>query len=218
MPSSLRTHMRTALSFADSAAIMLLVSSLVMLPSSSGTPRSGPVTRLEGASESAELRQAAQRLEVCSATNVAGVGLRGEYFANPQSQGRALLVRIDPTIDFNVDLDWPESEVATRPRSVRWSGWIKPPMAGRFRFHFSVPGGRVYVSRQALVGPTALSDASIELAAGRFYPVRVEGDLVAAGPPDRLVRLEWTAPHGARNVIPRSLLYLPSETTAGAPK
>jgi len=185
--------------------------SVMVLPSSSGTAASLSSLRNVGPGESAELRQAAQRLEVCSAKNVSGVGLRGEYFADPQLQGRALLVRVDPSIDFNADLDWPDREAATRPRSIRWSGWIKPPISGRYRFHFSVPGGRVFVSQQGLVGPSAAPDASIELAAGRFYPVRVELDFAAAtveGP----VRLAWTAPHGARYLIPRSLLYLPSET------
>jgi hypothetical protein len=49
-------------------------------------------------------------------------------------------------------------------------------------------------ARQPLAGPDAAPD--VELSAGRFYPILVEVDRIAAA--DARIRLEWTAPHGAR--------------------
>ena len=67
-------------------------------------------------------------------------------------------------------------------------------------------------ARQSLSGPDAARD--VELAAGRFYPILVELGRIAAA--DERIRLEWTAPHGARFLVPRALLYLPTEGLAPA--
>ena len=156
----------------------------------------------------AELEQAAQKAELCSSANAAGVGLRGEYFADERCRGTPMLVRLDGSIDFDASLDWPV-ERRRRPRSVRWSGWVKPPLAGLYRFHAGVADARVLVSQQVLAGPDAEPQADIELAAGRFYPISVELNRIA--PDANGIRLEWTAPHGARFLVPRALLYLPTD-------
>jgi hypothetical protein len=153
-----------------------------------------------------EARQAAERAGLCSAANAAGVGLRGEYFAAERCAGAPLLVRLDGAIDFDGSFDLPAGSQA-RARSVRWSGWVKPPLSGRYRFHAGSPDARIVVARQPLAGPDAAPD--VELSAGRFYPILVEVDRIAAA--EARIRLEWTAPHGARFLVPRALLYLPTE-------
>jgi hypothetical protein len=155
-----------------------------------------------------ELEQAARKVELCSSANAAGVGLRGEYFADEGCRGTPLLVRLDGSIDFDASLDWPKAQHGPRPRSVRWSGWVKPALAGAYRFHAGVAEARISVSRQPLAGAGVEPQAEIELAAGRFYPITVELDRIAAA---GRIKLEWTAPHGARFAVPRALLYLPSE-------
>jgi len=159
-----------------------------------------------------ELESAARQGELCSPANAKGVGLRGEYFANQNCDGQPLLTRIDPVVDFDTSWDWPAELKGKAPASVRWSGWVKPPLAGQYRFHCDASGARLLVSRVALVGEGATTDAHIELAAGRFAPLVLElRDLSnVAG----RVRLEWTAPFGARYVIPRQLLHLPSDTVS----
>ena len=158
-----------------------------------------------------ELAQASRRNDVCSVGNAIGVGLRGDYFVEPEFRGTPLLTRTDPVIDFDASLDWPDSGTGARPRSVRWSGWVKPPIGGSYRFHLDAPGSRVLVSRQLVTVPSGARSAPFEMNAGRFYPIVLE---IAHIEPDpvRRIRLEWTAPHGARYVVPRSLLHLPSET------
>ncbi len=83
----------------------------------------------------AELKRAAERADLCSASNATGSGLRGEYFAKDPVASAPLLVRVDPTIDFDPTLDWPANLAGRRPSAVRWTGWVKPPYAGSYRFH-----------------------------------------------------------------------------------
>lgn len=157
----------------------------------------------------AELRRAAERSDLCSSSNVVGTGLRGEYFAQNAKQKSPLFVRTDPTVDFDATFDRNETGVRQRLGSARWTGWVKPPVSGIYRFHADQPLARLVVSRQVMVGADAASSASIELAAGRFYPIvlEVDGLYEMKG----RLRLEWTAPHGARFLVPRALLFVPNE-------
>ena len=159
-----------------------------------------------------ELQLAAQRAGWCGSSNAAGVGLRGEYFANERCSGKPLLVRMDGSIDFDASLDWPAQHGANRPRSARWSGWIKPPVTGHYRFHADMPDARVRVAKELLVDAGTPASGGIDLAAGRYYPIVMELGRVSAA--SERIRLEWTAPHGARFLIPRALLYLPSDAVA----
>jgi len=163
-----------------------------------------------GAAAAAEFKRAAQRAELCSASNVAGAGLRGEYFANARAHGSPVLTRVDGPIDFASDLEWPQELKKIRPVLVRWTGWVKPVVTGRYRFHAESKGSVITVARQVLAGKEAPPEAGIELAAGRYYPIGMEW-IVSAGSSER-ARLEWTAPYGARFLVPRTLLYLPTET------
>jgi hypothetical protein len=155
--------------------------------------------------------EAARRNALCSANNAVGVGLRGEYFAEEDCRGLPVLVRTDPTIDFDATLEWPERLAKARPRSVRWTGWVKAPLTGAYRFHLRPASGTVVVARAAVSGPGAERDAVANLNAGRFYPIALRIAQLPATPSER-TSLEWTAPHGARYVVPRSLLHLPSDT------
>ena len=157
-----------------------------------------------------ELRRAAARAETCTAANAVGVGLRGEYFADESWRGASLLVRVDSSVDFDASLDWPSGQALVRPRSARWSGWVKAPISGFYRFHAEAPSLRVQIARQWLAGADAAADATLEMAAGRFYPISVDVSRFSASA--TRLRLEWTAPHGARFVVPRALLFLPSES------
>jgi PA14 domain len=156
----------------------------------------------------AELKRAAEHADLCSASNATGSGLRGEYFAKEPLASAPLLVRVDPTIDFDATLDWPANLGGRRPSAARWTGWVKPPYGGSYRFHVEQRSARVVVARQVLVEDGVATGATIHLDAGRFYPIDVD-----AGRLDALVGrlvLEWTAPHGARYVVPRALLFLPT--------
>lgn len=177
--------------------------------------RSDALERIRPASSpdrmAAELLRAADRAGICSAANAVGVGLRGEYFAEPSLRGQVALVRVDGVVDFDPSMDWP-SDNAARPASVRWSGWIKPSLSGHYRFHADAPNMQVLVARNVVAGAGAAPDEKVELAAGRFYPIEIIVSQLTNS--DTRIRLEWTAPHGARYVVSKALLHLPSETVA----
>jgi len=159
----------------------------------------------------AELKRAAERADLCSASNATGSGLRGEYFAKEPLASSPLLIRVDTTIDFDATLDWPADLAARRPATARWRGWVKAPYGGNYRFHLEQRAARVVVARQVLVDNGAATATTIHLDPGRFYPIDVD-----AGKLDALVgrlMLEWTAPHGARYVVPRALLFPPTSDT-----
>jgi len=159
----------------------------------------------------AELKRAAERADLCSASNATGSGLRGEYFAKEPLASSPLLIRVDTTIDFDATLDWPADLAARRPATARWRGWVKAPYGGNYRFHLEQRAARVVVARQVLVDNGAATATTIHLDPGRFYPIDVD-----AGKLDALVgrlMLEWTAPHGARYVVPRALQFPPTGDT-----
>lgn len=155
-----------------------------------------------------ELDQAARRASLCTSANATGVGLRGEYFAEEDCRGAPLAVRQDGIIDFDATLGW--GDAPRRPRSVRWSGWVKPVLSGRYRFHTGSDESHIVVARQTVSGAAR---AGIELAAGRFYPIAIRMDRIAH---DARIRLEWTAPHGARLLVPQVLMYLPTDSVSAA--
>lgn len=171
-----------------------------------------PAPKVRGAGASAqdgELKYAQQRADLCGAGNAVGVGLRGEYFDQPDLSGTLLLSRVDRTIDFDAQLEWPSNQ-PTLARSARWSGWIKPPLAGVFRFHADAPGMRVSVAHRPVAGADVPAQANgVEMALGRFYPLLVELRRIEPGFTGRW-RLEWTAPHGMRYVVPTALLFIPN--------
>lgn len=174
----------------------------VALPLASGAETAGP----PGSVAAAELKQAERLAALCSASNVSGTGLRGEYFASAKVQGAPLLVRVDATVDFDKLLEWPATD-HKRPRSAQWTGWVKAPITGLYRFHATQPRTSIEVARQSMLGKEQQEGDRIELTAGRFYPITLQAEQLELMT-GRLA-LEWTTPFGARYVVPRALLYLP---------
>jgi hypothetical protein len=149
-----------------------------------------------------ELEQAARRAALCSSANATGTGLRGEYYAEEGCRGTPMVVRDDGIIDFDPALRW--SGARPYPRSVRWSGWVKPMLSGIHRFDVGASKAHIVVARQTVSG----TSTGIELAAGRFYPISIRIDHI--NPRAGRMRLEWIPPHGARLLVPQVLLYPPT--------
>lgn len=144
---------------------------------------------------------------LCTAANAVGVGLQGAYFEGERASGRLLLERIDPVIDFAPGFALPPGTAPAQ--SVRWKGWIKAPLSGKFRFHATVPGLSIRVANQPAAGEGAPDEPAIEMSSGRFYPIQIE---LARSDAQQALRLEWTAPHGARYVVPKALLFAPTDS------
>jgi hypothetical protein len=188
---------------------LLMASALVRqdIPGDSQVVNAGSETTVDP-----ELNRAAERGSLCSSSNPTGVGLRGEYFAKEKFQGSPLLVRTDAGIDFDANFDWRSAPgVSQAPKSVRWTGWVRPPVTGRYKFHVQAEGATVTVARKVLTGLSNPDDAYVELHAGRYAPVVIEMSPVPTGAAER-VRFEWTTPYGARFVVPQALLFTPNES------
>ena len=93
---------------------------------------------------------------------------------------------------------------------------MRVPFNGRYRFHGEPAAVTVRVAGQVMQGPGAVRDG-LELAAGRFYPIAVEWSEVPSSAAPLPVSLAWTAPHGARYIVPRSLLYPPTDAVPAKP-
>ncbi len=155
-----------------------------------------------------ELRRADERAQLCSSANARGTGLQGEYFATTGLSGKPAGIRLDGPLDLDLQLDAPLAP--GKAKSARWTGWLKAPVTGSYALHLEHPRAAVWIGRQSMVVKGSSGDSRIELAAGRFYPVRIEIPELSA--PTGRIRLEWTGPSGSRYVIPGVLLFEPTAT------
>jgi len=62
------------------------------------------------------------------------IGLKGEYFSNPELSGQPVLTRVDPQVQFDWNAASPEPGVPMQAFSVRWSGTLTPPGPGDYAF------------------------------------------------------------------------------------
>jgi hypothetical protein len=184
---------------------------------SNPTPTSGHGAPAGGSLDSrmaSEFQRAADRANVCSAREAKAAGLTAEYFAKKDFAGPALLTRQEAPLDH----PWPQAgqEVSAAVLSARWRGWVRPPFTGKFSFHTDIPGALITVAGQPLVN----AEAQVELHTGRYHPIQIElRDANAAGAgqtPLSPLKLNWTTPFGARYLLPRAVLYPPSDTVKGS--
>jgi beta-glucosidase len=59
-------------------------------------------------------------------------GLTGQYFANTNFKGSAVLTRIDSTVNFNWIITSPSPLINTNGFSVKWKGFLKVPVDGEY--------------------------------------------------------------------------------------
>ena len=116
-------------------------------------------------------------------------GLKGEYFATPDLAGQPVLVRVDPSINFDWRRAVPVAPGFQRNNwSVRWTGTFTPPAAGDYRLGARVGGGFRSQNRETvrlyLDGELVLDNSALQ---GR-----------AASAPDTLVHFADTKPHDVR--------------------
>lgn len=156
----------------------------------------------------AAIAVAAARRNLCSSTSSSGVGLRGEYFSTRAPGRDPFLVRTDAAIDLDAhDLAAIRGAHRQRAKSARWTGWVKPIVAGDYGFALRGAPGRVVVSRQLMAGAEAARETRITLDAGRLYFVCVEAEDLAAA--TTRLQLEWQPPYGAQRLLPQVNLYPP---------
>ena len=156
----------------------------------------------DGPSE--EKAMAERNMQLCSASNSAGVGLAADYFGSDKFTEPPIFSRIDGPVVLDPLEDWK----GNRPSAVRWRGWIKPPLSGIYSFHMEHSGVEIKLSQTTIVSNITSYSEPVSLTAGRYYPIIIEATLLSTL--SQVAGLEWTAPHGMKFLIPKSLLYIPN--------
>ena len=121
-----------------------------------------------------------------------GHGLQAEYFDNPDLQGNPTLSRIEPRVYLQYNMGDPAVTAAVPDHdfSVRWSGTLKAPYTGQYKFSilsfsFFSRGAstKVFLDNKELQFPEVERgrgrrahppEVALELEAGHDYPFRVE--------------------------------------------
>ncbi|WP_051217101.1 PA14 domain-containing protein [Paenibacillus assamensis] len=140
---------------------------------------------------------------------VRGVGLTAEYFNNMELKD-VVMTRTEPVINYAWAAESPASGINVDQFSVRWRGYIEPPVEETYTFHIhSDDGVRIWVNNQLILDKWAdqsgeFDSIPIYLYAGQRYEIRVEyfenvGHATAI--------LQWSSPQLAKEVIKQSQLY-----------
>ena len=122
-------------------------------------------------------------------------GLTAAYFPNRSLTGLPAATRTDTMVNFEW---WDVAPVPGIPAdtfSVRWTGWIVPPVTGRYALGVNALGlARVYLDDSIFVqrGWPGTEVAKVDLVAGR--PRRIRIDFVGRQP-NAVAHLIWGAPN-----------------------
>lgn len=136
-------------------------------------------------------------------------GLKGEYFAG-RNLDRRILERVDPSIECFWEGIAPAAEVPADEFSVRWTGWIKPPVKGRYKLVVACDDGvRLWIDGEQVIDRyvtgNRVTDCSLELS-DEPHAIRLEYfDAEGSG----WIVLLWQhidSPHMA--VVPQEALFL----------
>jgi hypothetical protein len=144
----------------------------------------------------------------------ASAGIRGYYFNNMNVTGVPVLVRIDPTINFNWgDPGSPDPAVNVDQFSARWVGVVEALYSEPYTFTCNTDDGfRMWLDDVLIIdswvaqSPTMHSSPAINLVAGQRYGVRVEYYEDGGG---ATAQLFWESPSTPRQIIPAGALQLP---------
>jgi beta-glucosidase len=124
-------------------------------------------------------------------------GLTATYFANTRFEGEPACVGVDPQVDFSWKLSTPVSGEFGDAFSVRWEGYLVPPISGTYQlgakafnaYHLELDG-EVVVEYRGVHHPIT-NTQDVELEAGRLYPIRLEMWSTDADPQAQLL---WAVP------------------------
>jgi len=150
-------------------------------------------------------------------------GLAAEYFNTSNFNGRAyigkafvsqamrkaatipanaqpLFTRIDPLVNFDWRDGAPRPDIDDDNFGVRWSGYLSAPVSGRYQLGATgLNSYEVYLDGKPLVQRDNVHERayewkSVDLEAGKLYPIRMDFHEVHG---DADIRLVWAPPHGS---------------------
>ncbi len=107
-------------------------------------------------------------------------GLKAEYFNNTKLEGKPAVVRIDETLDFEWGEGVPHPFINANNFSVRWTGKLKSPVNGKYKFGMTVDDGvKVYLDDKLVIeewrgGPARLVETNFDFEKDKTYNLRIE--------------------------------------------
>jgi len=130
-------------------------------------------------------------------------GLTGEYYNSAKGIGQApAFTRIDPRVDFAWRAKSPDPLLTNEDDfAVRWTGELVPPVTGSYRLGVNAMNtvrlffeGKQVVQFSSEHHPSK-RDVTIDLVAGKRYPIRIEFEHTSN---DATMQLLWHAPGRSR--------------------
>jgi beta-glucosidase len=112
---------------------------------------------------------------------------------------RPLFRRIDPMILFDWRDGAPRKDMDDDNFGVRWTGYLAPPVSGKYQLGATgLNAFEVYLDGKRLVSRNNVHERgyeyeTVDLQAGKMYPIRVDFHEVHG---DADIRLVWAPPHG----------------------
>ncbi len=152
-----------------------------------------------------------------------GTGLNAQYFRGIALEGDPVLANIAPTINFDWGVGSPK-DVPFNEFSARYSGAVVVPVTGEYTFYAIADDGvRLSVNATTVLNdwsdhPARQSQGTVTLTANERVPLRLE---YYERRGRAKLRLEWSGPQTARQIVPTSQLFPtaapPAITTTIAP-
>lgn len=124
-------------------------------------------------------------------------GLTGSYYRSASPEGRPVLTRVDPIVDFTWVKSTPVSDWPADEFSARWEGFLVPPVSGTYQLGANgLNSYQLSLDGEELVRFRGVHEAGrnmkpVELEAGRYYRVALEFRNSGAAPQIQLV---WSMP------------------------
>lgn len=141
-------------------------------------------------------------------------GLQGRYYnGDRRRDSNKKVERIDPVLDFDFGRESPGEGIEAEAFYIEWNGGILADQTGRYEiivrsscsFVFYLgDDDREFINNHVQSGDKTEFRRSIQLTAGRVYPLKIEfrqRKRKTELPPAR-ISLSWTAPGGMERVIP----------------
>jgi len=107
-------------------------------------------------------------------------GLKAEYFTNTRLEGRPVVTRFDPELNFDWGMSNPAPGVPADNFSARWTGKLVPAASGKYRFGAIADDGvRVYLEGKLIAedwtehAPATVT-GEVTLDAGKSYDIKIE--------------------------------------------
>ena len=124
-------------------------------------------------------------------------GLTAAYYANDELEGEPALVQVDRVVDFIWKNRTPLTGKWGDRFSIRWTGYLVPPVSGEYRLGFDgFSGYKLYLDDELIVEHedshhSILRSKEVELEVGRLYSLHLEFFSRGLDPQARLL---WARP------------------------